>query len=182
MSSQRKLKLLCFSLGDRIFALEIMGVREILRLQSITRIPNAPDTVMGVINVRGELFSLLDLRKVFSVEAEPAPDRDKRIIIGGRKSHRFGMMVDSVMEVVTLDVEGIDPAPSGSGKGPVLGIFKRPGDEKGCIVILLRTSALGLLAHGEYTGTVEELAKLPEALEPSAAEKPGVASPPGGEP
>ena len=152
MNGGQKLKFLCFLLGDRVFALEIMGIREILRLQPVTPIPDAPSTVIGIINVRGELLPVMDMRKLFAVSGEEAVKREMRIVVGGRAGSRFGMMVDSVLEVVTLSVDEIEPAPTDEADGPVLGIFKRPGDEDGKIVILLKTGAVGRFARGERKG------------------------------
>lgn len=153
MSERRNLKFLCFTLGGRFFSLDITGIREILRLSPVTLVPGAPETVCGVVNVRGELVTVLDMRRIFHIEAEEPDKRDARIILAGAASARFGLLVDSVQDVVTLELEDVDPAPTDASRGAVLGMFKRPGDAEGRIVMLLRLGALARMARGEVVET-----------------------------
>lgn len=166
MSERSHLKFLCFSLGGRFFSLDIMGIREILRLSPVTSVPGAPETVRGVINVRGELITVLDMRRIFGIEADEPERRDVRIILAGTRSGRFGMLVDSVQDVVTLEADEIDPAPADAERGAVIGMFKRPGDGEGRIVMLLRLGALARMARGEAEAAREGLQELsiPEVI------------------
>ena len=59
--SANSLEVLCFRVGERVFAVDIMGIREILRSHTITPVPNAPDSVAGVLNLRGELVPVVNL-------------------------------------------------------------------------------------------------------------------------
>lgn len=152
MSDGRRLKFLCFHLGGRVFALDIMGIREILRLTPITPVPEAPPTVLGIVNVRGELITVLDMRRVFGVTGEDPVQRDMRIIIASANSIRFGVMVDSVLDVASVELEEIDPAPIDVPGSPVIGIFKRVEAEEEKVVVLLRLGALSRMARGERHG------------------------------
>lgn len=165
MSDSRKLKFLCFKLGERFFALDIMGIREILRILPVTKVPDAPETVLGIVNVRGELITVLDMRKIFSIVAEDPDRRDMRIILGGSGGVRFGILVDSVQEVVTVELTEIDPPPIEGDDATVIGVFKRQGDGQSDVVILLKLGALARMARGERMN-----AELPEAEEPGAPE------------
>lgn len=151
MSDDQKLKFLCFRLGDRVFALDIMGIREILRTHPVTPVPDAPEQVRGVMNVRGELMTVLDARKILGVVFEDPAQRDVRIIIGSMPGGRFGILVDAVLEVVAVGIDEIEPAPSGpdTGSGAVLGIFRRAGESVEEVVVLLRLGALAKYARGE---------------------------------
>ena len=166
MSDTKKLKFLCFHLGERLFALDIMGIREILRIQAVTPVPDAPDNILGIVNVRGELITVLDARAVFGIKAEEADRRDVRIIIGVWSGIRFGLLVDLVLDVATVDIDEINPAPTDATVGSVLGLFKRPGDGEGGVVVLLRLAALAKLARGEKQGIPDlDLAAVSLAME-----------------
>lgn len=161
--SDGRLKFLCFTLGKRVFSLTIMGIREILRMQAVTQVPGAPETVLGVVNVRGELITVIDTRRVLGIEDEPPNPRDVRIVLASSGGVRFGMMVDLVLDVVTVSVDEIEPAPIETKSGLVMGLFRKPGDDSGQVVVLLRLAAAARLARGEKVlASLEELDALLE--------------------
>jgi len=105
---------LTFRLGDEVFALDVIQVREVLDLSTITRVPGTPDFMRGVINVRGSVVPVMDLRLKFGL-AETERTLDTRIVvmelnIGGEITV-LGTMADSVNEVIDLDPEQIEPPP-----------------------------------------------------------------------
>ncbi len=100
-----------FSLEFEEFGIEIMKVREIIRLTSITRLPRTPDFVEGVINLRGEVIPVLNLRKRFDIE-EAYRGMDARIVIVEVEDSLIGFMVDAVSEVLRISSSHIDPPPS----------------------------------------------------------------------
>lgn len=113
-SAERALNVLTFGLQSEIFAIEAGSVREILDLVPVTRVPNAPPLVDGLINVRGRVVPLADLRVPFGMERRP-PDLDTRIItieiaIDGEPT-LVGILADKVHDVTDIDCAAIEEAP-----------------------------------------------------------------------
>lgn len=105
-------QLVVFKLGDEEFGVDILQVREIEKLdQGITRVPKSPPFVEGVINLRGEIIPIVDLRKRFGLVVREI-GFDSRVVIVEVKGNQVGMTVDSVVEVLRLKVSAIEPAPS----------------------------------------------------------------------
>jgi len=105
---------LTFMLGDEVFALDVSQVREVLDLTTITKVPRAPEFMRGVINVRGSVVPVVDMRVKFGL---PGTDdtSDTRIIVmelavDGEMS-ALGALADSVQEVAEMDPEQIEPPP-----------------------------------------------------------------------
>jgi purine-binding chemotaxis protein CheW len=128
------MKALTLSLHDEIFAIEAESVREILDLVPITEVPNAPPFVAGLINVRGRVVPLADLRVMFGMEIPPH-GHDTRIVvievdIDGEPTV-VGIIADKVFDVADIDGDSIEDAPKvGMRWRPefVRGIGKRGGD------------------------------------------------------
>ncbi len=100
-----------FNLGSEKYGVEISQVREIIKPTQITRIPNAPDFVEGVINLRGQITTIINLRKRFGMEPKPI-DNDTRIIVFESGDSTIGVMVDNVAEVRNVSSRDIEPLPS----------------------------------------------------------------------
>ncbi len=107
----QKDKYLTFRLGDEDYGLEIRHVKEIISIQKITDVPDLPEFVRGVINLRGQVIPTLDLRLRFGL---PAKDYDERtcIIITHMHDTPVGIIVDTVNEVMDIPPETISDAPS----------------------------------------------------------------------
>jgi len=103
-----------FKLGDEVYGIDILQVKTIERMMSITRVPKAPDFVEGVINLRGEIVPVIDLKKRFDLPASETTD-NTRIIIVTVDDLTVGMIVDSATEVVHLPENAIEPAPAITG-------------------------------------------------------------------
>jgi len=107
-------KYLTFRLQNEEFGLEILKVQEIIKLQSITRVPRTPDYVQGVINLRGRIIPVVDLRLKFGMaRAEPT---EKTCIVVVQVAHRqgnviMGVIVDEVSEVLDVGEGEIEAAP-----------------------------------------------------------------------
>ncbi len=104
-------QLVVFDLNEEAYGVDIESVREIIRLQEITRVPRTPDFVEGVINLRGKVIPVVELRKRFGL---PVQDRnsDNRIVnvdIGGQE---IGMVVDAVTEVLRISSDSVEPPSS----------------------------------------------------------------------
>lgn len=102
------LQLVSFQLGQEEFAIDILGVQEIIRLVEITPVPNAPYYVEGVVNLRGKVIPIINLRSRFGLP-EVEPTKDTRIIVVEVEHSILGFIVDSVEEVLRLPEEVIEP-------------------------------------------------------------------------
>ena len=105
------LQVVIFRLGNERYGVETSQVKEIIRVEEITAIPNAPDFVEGVINLRGQITTIVNLRKRFGMEPRNV-DNDTRIIVFDHGGNTVGMMVDTVTEVRYLSTDDIDELPS----------------------------------------------------------------------
>lgn len=99
-----------FKLGQEEYGIDILQVKTIERMMPITRVPKAPRFVEGVINLRGEIVPVIDLRKRFDLPITETTE-NTRIIIVSVDDITVGMIVDSATEVVQLDQDSIEPAP-----------------------------------------------------------------------
>jgi purine-binding chemotaxis protein CheW len=111
IKSDETVQVIVFNLGDEKYGVDISQVREIIRPTQITRIPNAPDFVEGVINLRGQITTIINLRKRFGMEPKEI-DNDTRIIVVEYDNAVIGMMVDTVNEVKYLSTDDIEALPS----------------------------------------------------------------------
>lgn len=102
------LQLVVFRLGNEEFGADISQVREIIRAGEITGIPQAPPDIHGVINLRGQITTVVNLRKHMGMADKPA-DSNSRIIIVEVEKKTVGLMVDSVTEVKYVNNSQIDP-------------------------------------------------------------------------
>ncbi|MCA3244291.1 MAG: chemotaxis protein CheW [Alphaproteobacteria bacterium] len=105
-------QLVTFELFGEIFALPILDVREIIRPTAITPVPQAPAFVEGVINLRGQIIPVVDLRKRFGLAAENTTEETRIIVVELSGSMVIGLIVDSVREVERIPVDTITPPPS----------------------------------------------------------------------
>lgn len=104
------LQLVTFTLGNEEYAVNILNVQEINRITEITQVPNSPDYVEGVINLRGKVIPVINLRKKFHFEDKPTDDTS-RIIIMEIQGITNGLIVDSVSEVLRIPANSVEPAP-----------------------------------------------------------------------
>lgn len=105
----RERQLVIFQLAREIYGLDINWVREIITLREITRVPGAPDFVEGVINLRGHVIPVIDLRKRFGLEVSVDPRRT-RIVVVDVPPHTLGLVVDAVTEVLRIAESVVEPA------------------------------------------------------------------------
>ncbi len=104
------LQLVSFNIGSEEFGVDILKVQEINRMVEITKVPQAPHYVEGVINLRGKVIPIVDLRKRFNLELKEY-DKDTRIVVVDINGNILGMVVDSVSEVLRLPANTIEPPP-----------------------------------------------------------------------
>jgi purine-binding chemotaxis protein CheW len=101
---------LAFTLGKEEYGIDILKVQEIRGYETVTRIANAPDFIKGVVNLRGIIVPIVDMRIKFRL-GEPTYDQFTVVIILNVGGRVVGMVVDSVSDVITLSPEQIKPAP-----------------------------------------------------------------------
>ncbi|RPF42885.1 purine-binding chemotaxis protein CheW [Thermodesulfitimonas autotrophica] len=107
----REEQIVVFKLAEQTYGVDIGAVAEIIRMESITRVPRAPEFVEGVINLRGRIIPVIDLRKRFGLP-EGEQTRQSRIIIVEIGGMTIGMIVDAVLEVLRIPAETIEPPPA----------------------------------------------------------------------
>ncbi|MEE2025093.1 MULTISPECIES: chemotaxis protein CheW [Alkalimonas] len=100
-----------FKLQDEIYGINVMQVQEVLRYTEIAPVPGAPDYVVGIINLRGNVVTVIDTRTRFGLDGSDITDNTRIVIIESDKQV-IGILVDSVAEVVYLKVSEIDTAPN----------------------------------------------------------------------
>jgi purine-binding chemotaxis protein CheW len=135
-------KYLTFALASEEYGLPVLRVREIIKMMEITAVPQVPHYVRGVINLRGKVIAVVDLRLKFNLEAMPAGDRTAIIVVeldlpAGRTL--VGVLVDAVSEVLNIVPDEIEPTPTFGDQVDttfMLGIAK----VKGTVKILLDLS------------------------------------------
>ena len=108
--SEDLLQLVIFQLGGEEFGVEIVRVQEIIRMPEITHIPQSPDFVEGVINLRGKIIVVVNLDKRFNLNSKEV-DEDSRIIVVEIGNNVVGMIVDAVNEVLRIPSSSVEPAP-----------------------------------------------------------------------
>lgn len=128
-------QLVSFQLGPEEYAIDILGVQEIIRLVDITHVPNAPHYVDGVVNLRGKVIPIINLRTRFGLSSTE-PTKDTRIIVVEVARLILGFIVDSVEEVLRLPEDLIEPSPS-TGRGGADDFHKGVGRVNGRLLILL---------------------------------------------
>lgn len=104
-------QLVVFRLRDEEFGVEIGQVREIVRIPEITKVPEAPGFIEGVINLRGEVIGVVDLAKEFELPALPKLEKSARIVVAEIEEKTFGMIVDEVPEVIKIPKDQVEAAP-----------------------------------------------------------------------
>jgi purine-binding chemotaxis protein CheW len=153
----RELHIVGFQVGRETYGVPIVSVHEIVRVPEITAVPDAPEYMEGVINLRGKIVSVIDLRKRLG-EKQVAPSRRNRILVVEHKGRLCGLIVDSASEVLKLPAAEIEPSSAvfhGGGLNCVTGLAKY----RGRLIVLLDMAGLleySGLRQGEETGGGEE--------------------------
>lgn len=140
--SGQTLEALCFRLGERVFAVDIACIREILRSHAVTAVPRAPAHLAGVLNLRGELLPVFDLHRALLGAAPGEGTEETRLVVlraGGRMA---GVVVDQVLDVTSVPVRELQPVPgSRPGSSAVAAVFRSEGPAgEPSVVLLLRPS------------------------------------------
>ncbi|MBE0616832.1 MAG: purine-binding chemotaxis protein CheW [Proteobacteria bacterium] len=136
------LELLCFRLGERVFAVDIACIREILRSPNVTPVPRAPPQLAGVHNLRGELLPVFDLHRAL-LDEDPGPaTEDDRLVVLRTGGQTAGVRVDQVLDVVSVRLAELQPVPGARlRESAVVAAFRSDVAGEGrSVVLLLRLS------------------------------------------
>lgn len=159
----RELQLVGFQVGRETYGVPITSLHEIVRVPEITAVPDAPEYMEGVINLRGKIVSVMDLRKRFGAKATAA-NRRNRILVVEHNGRLSGLIVDSASEVLKISSTEIEPPPTvlqEGGMNCVTGL----GKYKGRLITLLDMNKLlefsGASAKGQ--GEAKTNSAKPEA-------------------
>lgn len=144
------IQLVTFKIAEEEFGVDILRVQEIIRMMPITKVPNAPNFVEGVINLRGSVIPIIDMRKRFGMSAN-AHDAQTRITVMDLQGQVVGFVVDAVREVLRIKESTIEPPPAvvaGIGSEYLKGVGKL--DDRLLILLdldkLLSEAEMGALA------------------------------------
>jgi purine-binding chemotaxis protein CheW len=154
----KDIQIVGFRIGRETFGLPIAMVREIVRVPEITSVPNAPDYIEGVINLRGRIIPVVDLRKRFG-EKVIEPSKRNRIVVVELESRAIGLIVNSASEVIKIPPSDIE-APHSVFQEGELNYITGVGKFRGRLVMMLDLSKI--LQRGE-------LRRLEDAAESAAA-------------
>jgi purine-binding chemotaxis protein CheW len=137
--AEQNQQLVTFQLGEELYGINIMDVKEIVRVQAIRTIPNAPIYVEGIFNLRSEIIPIINLHKRFHLKKTAISEEDELLsgfIILDIDGMKLGVIIDRVSRVVTIEREEIQPPPqmvSGIGAEYIQGVVRQ---EKGYLIIL----------------------------------------------
>ena len=138
MSEQSQL--VTFQLGEELYAINIMEVKEIVRVQEVRVLPNAPGYVEGIFNLRGEIIPIINLHKRFHLKKAFSSEEDELLsgfIIIEVDSMKLGVIIDRISRVVAIEKENIQPPPqmlTGIGSEYIQGVVRQ--EEGGYLIIL----------------------------------------------
>jgi len=155
----RELHIVGFQVGRETYGVPITSLHEIVRVPEITAVPDAPDYLEGVINLRGKIVSVMDLRKRFG-EKEAEVKKNNRILVVEHERRLAGLIVDSASEVLKIPADDVEPPPAVFQEGG-LNCVTGLGKVGGRLVVLLDMSKL--LAPASLQMKSEPAEKKPEA-------------------
>jgi purine-binding chemotaxis protein CheW len=155
----RELHIVGFRIGRETFGVPIAMVHEIVRVPEITAVPEAPDYVEGVINLRGKIVPVVDLRKRFG-EVEIKSTKKNRILVAEVENKMVGLMVDAASEVMKLPEGDVEPPPNVFEEGE-LNYVTGVGKLSGRLIILVDLTRI--LQKGELRRLGEVVQSEPAA-------------------
>lgn len=131
-------QLVTFQLGEELYGVNIMDVKEIVRLQEVRAIPNAPYYVEGIINLRGDIIPIIDLHKRFRIQEIQKDENDfeSGFIILNIENNEIGIIIDKISRVVSVRREDVKDPPqmiSGIGSEYIEGVIR---EENGYLIML----------------------------------------------
>ena len=107
-------ELASFFVGEALCGMDILKVQEINKLIEMTRVPQAPEYVLGILNLRGEIVTIIDLGKKLGLKSTEISDKTRNIIVNSKGEH-IGLMVEKISDVVQANFEKIEAPPANIG-------------------------------------------------------------------
>ncbi|HIJ35511.1 MAG TPA: purine-binding chemotaxis protein CheW, partial [Gammaproteobacteria bacterium] len=104
-------RFITFTLNSEIYAIEVLKIQEVIYIPEITRVPGAPSFVVGVINLRGILLTIVDTSVEFGLMRDADTEYSRIVVVSLGSDERIGLLVDDVSEVVSLKMEDREPLP-----------------------------------------------------------------------
>jgi purine-binding chemotaxis protein CheW len=161
-----------FKVGRETYGVPITSLHEIVRVPEITAVPDAPDYVEGVINLRGKIVSVLDLRKRLG-ETKVSPSKRNRILVVEHRGRLCGLIVDSASDVLKIPAADVDPSPTDFVEGG-LNCVTGLGKYQGRLIVLLDVAKVlefsGTRQNSEAAKSTGQPAS-PESVRGTAASK-----------
>ena len=108
-------ELASFFVGEALCGMDILKVQEINKLIEMTRVPQAPDYVLGILNLRGEIITIVDLGKKLSLKSTELNHKTRNIIVNSNGEH-IGLMVEQISDVIQVEWEKVEPPPANIGE------------------------------------------------------------------
>ncbi len=159
----RELHIVGFKVGRETYGVAITSLHEIVRVPEITSVPDAPEYVEGVINLRGKIVSVLDLRKRLG-EVTVTPSKRNRILVVEHRGRLCGLIVDSASDVLKIPAKDVDPSPTEFLEGG-LNCVTGLGKYQGRLIVLLDIDKVL-----EFSGTRQKGDAPKSANRPGSAE------------
>ncbi len=104
-------ELATFYVGDALCGMDILKIQEINKVMQMTRVPQAPSYVMGILNLRGQIVTIIDLGKKLGLGKSDTSRAPRNIIVNSSSGH-VGLLVESISDVITADMSKTEPAPA----------------------------------------------------------------------
>ena len=137
-------QLVTFQLGEELYGVNIMDVKEIVRVQAIREIPNAPTYVEGIFNLRSQIIPIINLHKRFHLRKLVTSEEDELLsgfVILDIDGMKLGVIIDRISRVVTIEKEQVQPPPqmfSGIGAEYITGVVRQEQDQGYLIILDIR--------------------------------------------
>jgi purine-binding chemotaxis protein CheW len=154
------IQLISFIVGDEEYGLDIQRVKEVIRISEITRLPRAPSFVKGIINLRGNVIPIIDLRDKFDLE-EQDYTATTRVIVVDVDDRLVGMVVDAASQVVRIPTDRIEPPPPIAG-GLSAEFIKGVGKLDKRLIILLNIDRILSTQEKVALARMEDIVQAPE--------------------
>jgi purine-binding chemotaxis protein CheW len=154
-SVNKSAQLLVFSLDEQLYALHLDAVERVVRAVAVTPLPNAPEAVLGIINVQGRIVPVINMRNFFRLKERKICTSDQFIISSSSVGHTFALAADAVLGVVDCPAEGAVPVGE---------ILPRPGHVEGVMILADGMTLIfdidKILPFGEETALGAQLEEL----------------------
>lgn len=114
VSNKKLIELATFLVGDALCGMDILKIQEINKLIDMTTVPQAPDYVLGILNLRGQIITSIDLSKKLGLGETNLSDDPRNIIVNSKGEH-IGLLVKKISDVVQADTDKFEPPPANMG-------------------------------------------------------------------